>query len=115
MVAPSDVKASLWGAAAGATALVCIGFMWSGWVTSRTVEAQARQHASEVVLTRARACVAKFRQQADVAASLADLRATGTRQQGSFIERGGWATMADGSRSDAAVARACAELLAGEP
>ena len=115
MTAPSDFKASLWGAAAGAALLVSIGFMWSGWVTSRTVEAQTRQQGSEVVLTGARACVAKFRQQVDMAASLTDLRAASPPQQGPLIEKGGWATMADASRSEAAVARACAELLAEEP
>jgi len=116
MEAPSDLKAALWGAAGGAAVLAAVGFMWDGWVTQRTAEAKARQLASgQVVSTLARVCVDKFRQQADVAARLTQLKASNSSQQGLFIENGGWATMQGARAPDSAVARACAEVLAEDP
>lgn len=116
MGAPSDLKAALWGAAGGAAVLAAVAFMWAGWVTQRTAEAKARQLASgQVVSTLARICVDKFRQQADVAASLAQLRTFSSSQQALFIENGGWATMPGTRAPDPAVARACAYALAEDP
>ena len=116
MPAPSDLKPALWGAAGGAAVLAAIGFVWVGWVTQRTADAKARQLASgQPVSTLARICVDKFRQQADVAARLTQLKASSPSQQGSFIENGGWATMPGTHASDSAVARACAEVLTEDP
>jgi hypothetical protein len=116
MEAPSDLKAALWGAAGGAAVLTAVGLMWDGWVTQRTAEAKARQLASgQVVSTLARTCVDKFRQQADVAARLTQLKASSSSQQGLVIENGGWATMQGARAPDSAVARACAEVLAEDP
>lgn len=116
MEAPSDLKAALWGAAAGAAVLAAVGFVWAGWVTQRTAEADARQRASrDVVSALARICVDKFRQQADVAARLTQLKAISSWQQASFVEKGGWATIPGSSAPSGAVAAACAELLAEDP
>jgi hypothetical protein len=116
MGAPSDLKAALWGAAGGAAVLAGVAFMWTGWVAQRTAEAKARQLASgQVVSTLARMCVDRFRQQADVAARLAQLRTFSSSQQVLFIENGGWAIMPGTRASDSAVARACAEALAEDP
>lgn len=116
MGAPSDLKAALWGAAAGAAVLAAVGFMWAGWVTQRTAEANARRLAAgQVVSALARVCADRFRQQADVEAGLMQLKAFNSSQQGPFIENGGWATMPGASSSDSAVARACAEVLVEDP
>ena len=116
MEAPSDLKAALWGAAGGAAVLAAVGFMWADWVAQRTAEAKARQLASgQVVSTLARICVDKFRQQADVAANLAQLKTFSSSHQGLFIEKGGWATMSGNRAPDSAAARACAEMLVEDP
>ena len=116
MQAPSDLKPALWGAAGGAAVLAAIGLVWVGWVTQRTADARARQLASgQPVSTLARICVDKFRQQAEVAARLAQLKASSPSQQESFIENGGWATLPGTHAPASAVARACAEVLTEDP
>jgi hypothetical protein len=109
---PPEVKPACWGAVAGAIALAVIGFSWGGWVTGATAEAKAKQRADQaVVAALAPICADKFRQQADASANLVELKKISSWMQGSFIEKGGWATMPGGSAPDAAVARACAEML----
>ena len=115
MQAHSDLKPALWGAAGGAAVLAAIGLVWVGWVTQRTADAKARLASGQPVSTLARTCVDEFRQQADVAARLTQLKASSPSQQGSFIENGGWATMPGAHASDSAVARACAEVLTEDP
>jgi hypothetical protein len=110
---PSQLKPALWGAAGGAVALAFIGFNWGGWVTGGTAEATAKQRASAAVVSAlAPICADKFRQQADVSAKLVELKKASSWEQGSFIEKGGWATMPGSTTADSAVARACAEILA---
>jgi len=109
---PPEVKPACWGAIAGAIALAVIGFTWGGWVTGAPAEAKAKQRAeSAVVVALAPICVDKFRQQTNAGASLAELKKVSSWNQGSFIEKGGWATMPGSTSPDTAVARACAELL----
>jgi hypothetical protein len=109
---PPEVKPACWGAVAGAIALAVIGFSWGGSVTGATAEAKAKQRADQaVVAALAPICADKFRQQADASANLVELKKISSWMQGSFIEKGGWATMPGGSAPDAAVARACAEML----
>jgi hypothetical protein len=44
---------------------------------------------------------------------MAELKKVGySWEQGKYIEKGGWATMPGSASPDAAVARACAEMLA---
>src|SRR3954463_8421407 len=112
MQVPSELKPACWGAVGGAIALAIVGFSWGGWVTGATAEAQAKQRADRAVVTALTPiCVDKFRQQANAAATLAELKKVSTWQQGSFVEKGGWATMPGSSSADASVASACAEIL----
>jgi len=40
-----------------------------------------------------------------------ELKKVSTYQQGSFIEKGGWATLPGSDNANSAVARQCAEML----
>jgi hypothetical protein len=112
---PPEVKPACWGAAGGAVALAIIGFNWGGWVTGGSAEQKANQRAERAVIAAlAPVCVDQFRRHANADASLAELRQVSSWQQGAFIEKGGWATMPGSNSPDAAVARACAEML-GQP
>jgi hypothetical protein len=86
--------------------------MWGGWVTGGTAETTAKTRAdTAVVAALAPICVDKFRQQADASAHLVELKKVSTWQQGSFIEKGGWATLPGNEKPDSGIARACAALL----
>jgi hypothetical protein len=101
-----------WGAVGGAITLAVIGFNWGGWVTSTTANNNARDAAdTAIVRVLAPICAEKFQQQADAGAKLADLMKASTWERGSFVEKGGWATMPGASAPNTGVARACAELL----
>jgi alpha/beta superfamily hydrolase len=112
MQVPSELKPLCWGAVIGGAALWIIGFTYGGWTTASTAESQAKQRADRaVVAALAPICADKFRQQANAPANLVELNKVSTWQQGSFVEKGGWATMPGSTVADAAVATACAELL----
>jgi hypothetical protein len=112
MQIPPELKPASWGAAGGAIALAIVGFTWGGWVTGGTAELKAKQRAEQAVVTAlAPVCADKFRQQADAGANLVALQKVNSWQQGSFIEKGGWATMPGSTSPDSAVARACADML----
>jgi hypothetical protein len=112
MQIPPETKPAAWGAVGGAIALAVIGFSWGGWVTGGTAADKARQAASNAVIAAlAPICVNKFEQQVNANASLAEMKKVSSWQQGSFIEKGGWATMPGATAADSGVARACAELL----
>lgn len=108
------IKPALWGAVAGALGMAIIGFSWGGWVTAATAEIAAKQRGtSAMVAALAPICVDKFRQQANVPESLAELKAVSSWAQGTFVEKHGWATMPGSTTPDASVARACAEMIGG--
>jgi hypothetical protein len=58
-------------------------------------------------------CVAKFRRDAAADANLAALKKVDSWSQGEFIEKGGWATVADSKATAqmSSVAKACGEVL----
>jgi hypothetical protein len=56
-------------------------------------------------------CVDKFQHSADAASNLIEFKKISSWQQGSFIEKGGWATMPGGEPANAPVAQACATML----
>lgn len=107
-----SVTRLLQGIAIGAVAATAIGFYWGGWVTGGTAKETALRSAKDaVVAALAPICVDKFQQQSGAAANLIELKKVNSWQQGSFIEKGGWATMPGTTSPDATVARACAEML----
>ena len=102
----------LQGMAAGAIATLVIGFNWGGWVTGGSAKEMVQNSTnSAVVKALAPICVDNFNRQVNAAASLIELKKVNSWQQGSFIEKGGWATMPGGASPDTAVARVCADML----
>lgn len=105
-------KRLLQGIVAGAIATMVIGFYWGGWVTGKTAKEMAEKSATSAVVTAlAPICVDKFQRAAGAPANMAELKKVSSWQQGSFVEKGGWATMPGTEAPDSAVARACAEML----
>src|SRR5258708_35707687 len=56
-------------------------------------------------------CADKFQRGADAAANLTELMKVNSWQQGSFVEKGGWATLPGSDPANSAVAQACANLI----
>jgi hypothetical protein len=104
----------LQGAAAGAVLTMIVGFNWGGWALGSTVDKVAKDRAdSAVVAALAPICVDKFRQAANAPENLSALnKISYAWDRGTFVERGGWATMPGAASPDSAVARACAETIA---
>jgi hypothetical protein len=102
----------LQGVAVGAVATMIVGFSWGGWLTSGTAKEQQQKSVSAALVTAlSPICVDKFRHSADATANLAELNKVSSWQQGSFIEKGGWATMPGGETANRSVAEACATML----
>ena len=103
----------LQGAAAGAAATMIVGFNWGGWALGSTVDKVAKDRAdSAVVVALAPICVDKFRQAQNATENLSELnKISYAWDRGSFVEKGGWATMPGAASPDSAVARACAEMI----
>ena len=102
----------LQGIAIGAVATLAIGFYWGGWVTGGTAKAMVQKSANgATVAALAPICVDKFQHQVDAPANLVELKKINSWQQGSFVEKGGWATFPGSATPDSAVARVCAEML----
>jgi hypothetical protein len=102
----------LQGAAAGAVVTLVIGFNWGGWVTGGTAKEMTQKSVSSALVSAlSPICVEKFQHSADAAANLTELKKVNSWQQGSFIEKGGWATMPGNDAANAAVAQSCATML----
>ena len=102
----------LQGVAAGAVATLIVGFYWGGWVTAGTAKEMVQRGSSTAVVTAlSPICVDKFQRSAEAAVNLTELKKVSSYQQGSFIEKGGWATMPGNERANSSVAEACANML----
>jgi hypothetical protein len=103
----------LQGAAAGAVVTLIVGFNWGGWTLGSTVEKVAKDRAdAAVVVALVPICVDKFRQATNATANFSELnKISYAWDRGTFVEKGGWATMPGVPSPDLAVARACAEML----
>jgi hypothetical protein len=108
-----SLKRLLQGAAVGAVTTIVIGFNWGGWTLGGTAKEMAQKSASTaVVAVLAPICVDKFQHANDSPGALVELKKVSSWQQGSFVEKGGWATFPGSATPDSAVARACGEILA---
>ena len=102
----------LQGAAAGAIITMIVGFNWGGWVTGGTAKEMVQSGTSSaVVAALSPICVDKFQRSAEAATNMVELKKVSSYQQGSFIEKGGWATTPGGDGTNSSGARACAEML----
>jgi hypothetical protein len=70
-----------------------------------------RSSSSAVVAALSPICVDKFQQSANAVTNMAELKKVSSYQQGSFIEKGGWATLPGSDAANSAVAQACATML----
>lgn len=110
---PKWVKPGLWGAVVGSILTMIVGFTYGGWMTARSADGLARQHA-ETAVTAALVpvCVAHSKADPGAGKKLAELRAIpSSYEQREFVTKTGWATLPgrDGVSPD--VAEACAAAL----
>jgi len=100
------------GAAVGAVATMIIGFNWGGWSLESTAEKRADEASrTAVVAVLAPICVDKFQHAANATDNLIELKKASSYMQGSFVEKGGWATSPGTDKANSAVAQACATML----
>jgi hypothetical protein len=106
----------LQGIGIGVVATMFVGFYWGGWVTGGSAWQTAQREAKEAVVSAlVPICVERFRQAADAQTKLIELKKISYAwDQGSFIEKGGWALMPGSNMADAGVARACAVALSSD-
>jgi hypothetical protein len=97
----------------GAVALaIAIGFTWGGWTTTASAQKLANTAAQGAVVQRlATICVANFSLDAAHAQNLTELQALSSSQRATFVNDGGWATMAGQDTPDAKVGSECAKQL----
>ncbi len=107
-----SVTRLLQGAAAGAVATLVIGFYWGGWVTGGTAKDMVQRSTSTAVVTAlSPICVDKFQHSSGAVANMVELKKVSSYQQGTFIEKGGWATFPGSDAANSSVAQACANML----
>ena len=100
------------GAAVGAVVTVIIGFNWGGWsIESTTAKRADEASRTAVVAVLAPICVDRFQHSADATNNFIELKKVSTYMQGSFVEKGGWATSPGTDKANSAVAQACAAML----
>jgi hypothetical protein len=114
MKLPAQTTPALLGAAGGAVLLAIVGFTWFGWVSGSTAEKTAKARADEAVTAALTpVCIEKFKESADAAKNFEQLaKIEYYWEKGTFVEKGGWATMPGAKEPNRAVAQACAEALA---
>lgn len=115
MKMPENLVPMLQGTAMGAIGAALIGFTWGGWVTAGSAETLAKQKASAAVVSAlAPICHDNFRRSTDAPARLIELKKANTWEQGSLVEKAGWAKMPGVANTDSSMARACAELIVAD-
>ena len=107
-----SIKRLLQGAALGAIATMIVGFNWGGWVTGGTAnDTTQRSTKAAVIAALSPICVDKFQHSTDATVNMTELKKVSSYQQGTFIEKGGWATMPGSDTANSSVAEACATTL----
>ena len=100
------------GAVVGIVATAVIGFNWGGWVTGGTAKDMVqRSSTSAVVAALSPICVDKFQRSAEATTNMTELKKVSSYMQGTFIEKGGWATLPGSDAANSSVAQACANML----
>ena len=114
MKVPAQTVPAIWGAVGGAALIAVLGFTAFGWVTGGTAETMAKQRADEAVTAALTpVCVEKFKESEDAKKNFEALaKIEYYWEKGTFVEKGGWATMPGAKAPNRAVAQACAEALA---
>jgi hypothetical protein len=105
-----------WACAACVVATLFIGFGWGGWVRGSTAEQMATQAATDARADLAAAvCVTRFETASDATANLATLKASDSWNQGEYLEKGGWVTLAGMKEPVDGAANLCAKRLIEAP
>jgi alpha/beta superfamily hydrolase len=101
-----------WACAACAVATIVVGFTWGGWVTGGTANQRAATAATEArAQLAASVCVERFAKGPDAPAQLAALKGSESWKRDTFIEAGGWATLAGMDKPVAGAASLCVQEL----
>jgi len=101
-----------WACAACAVATIVVGFTWGGWVTGGTANQRAATAATEArAQLAATVCVERFAKGPDAPAQLAALKGSESWKRDTFIEAGGWATLAGMDKPVAGAASLCVQEL----
>ncbi len=107
-----SLKRLLQGAAVGVVATLVVGFGWGGWMLGSSAKTLADSTASSAVIAAiAPICADQFQRSTDAAVNLTALKKASTWDQGTFVEKGGWAVMPGSKAADSGVPQACAALL----
>ena len=116
MKTPENTKPVLWGAVAGAVAMLAVGFWGLGWTTAGSAEKFATARAeTAVVAALVPFCVAKAQLDGVKLAKFHSEETTSwTRSQ--FVRDAGWASLSSEKSNDYALSSACsARLENGKP
>jgi hypothetical protein len=113
MLDEDSLKRILLGGVIGAAIITFAGFSGFGWTLDSTAKELAKKSANEaVVAALAPICADNFQHAANATQNKVDLMKVSSSLQGSFIEKGGWATLpGSNSATNPAVAEACAKML----
>src|SRR3954449_2595176 len=104
---------TIWSCAACAAGTILVGFTWGGGTTGGTARSTAQEPALSYRNELAAAvCVDRFKAAGDASAQLVALKALGSWDRGTFVEKGGWAAMPDKVAPGDGTARLCGEKLA---
>ena len=101
-----------WACAACIVATLIVGFTWGGWVTGGTATQMAAKAASDARAQLASTvCVERFVKGPDATAQLAALKGSDLWKRDTFIEAGGWTTLAGMKEPVAGAANLCVQQL----
>lgn len=115
METPNWVKPAIFGGVVGAICLGVVGFAGAGWMTADKARVVSSDKATaEVVAALLPICVHQAEADPKFAARLTSLKGEQqSYQRSQSVEKWGWATMPGSDKTNARVARACAEALYG--
>jgi hypothetical protein len=105
-----------WACVATVVATLVVGFTWGGWVTGGTANQMAAQARIEArAQLAASVCVERFAKGPDSTAQLATLKGSDTWKRDSFIDDGGWTTLAGMDKPVPGAASLCVRQLLDTP
>ena len=104
--------AIFWFAAASSVATMIVGFAWGGWELGGKVESARAQAVATARAELASAiCVDRFGRAQDATAQMASLKAVDSWKRDTYLQDGGWVTIAGINAPVAGAAAICARQL----
>ncbi len=112
MKLPIQTKPALWGAAAGAVAMMIAGFSSMGWKTGSAANLMAKERAdTAVVSAMVPFCIAQSKLDGGAAVMTKFRAESSSYARMQLIQTAGWATLGGATTPDYALATACSERL----